>query len=150
MMGYLSAHPDIVANTDYPLETRVGQYYAHVANVLLGRATGNTDQLFKTIIEGKPWATANPYLNDLGTTWIENEFQPRLVSLLKDTIRHVYLEESEKQGKAAGFFVEKTLIVSKARYALMTMFPGYREIYLVRDPRAVVLSILNFNKLNLG
>jgi len=146
MMGYLASHPEIVAYSKPPMEVRTGQYYAHIANVLLDREFTSHDLYGKTIVENRPWITANPYWNRLGSEWFENEYPARLVPLLKDGIRLSYLEEAQRVGKKARYFAEKSVIFNNCQKTLKSMFQGYREIYLIRDPRAIISSILNFNK----
>ena len=146
LMNYLSCQPEIVAFRAYPFETRVAQYYAHVAGVLSGPAVGNAGELHNTIIAGKPWVTGNPYPEQAGPEWHRNEFSPRLVSLSRDSIRHAYENESQRQGKAPKYFLEKSHVLTPAPRYLEKMFSGYREIYLVRDPRAIVASIITFNR----
>lgn len=146
MMGHLASHPEIVACSDPPMEVRTGQYYAHIANVLLDRGFTSGDIYERTIVENKPWITANPYWNRLGAGWFGNEYQKRLLSLLKDGIQRSYLEEAQKAGKKVRYFAEKSVIFNDCQKTLRYMFRGYRELYLIRDPRAIISSILNFNK----
>lgn len=152
LMGLLAAHPEIVAEQTYPYESFAARYWLHLVRILAAPADHDESSHPSAFTQDhrrighNPFHTA-PLTNDpaiaelLGRTYVE-----RLARFSQESIDELYGALAANQGKPdARFFVEKFHPDHVPRIAL-ELYPGAREIFLVRDFRDVLVSVLAFNE----
>jgi len=152
LMGLLSAHPAIVADRTYPYENFPARYWLHLLRVLAEPADHGESSHPSTFthdyrrIGHNPFHTApltnDPELADLfGRSQVE-----RLARFSQESIDEFYGALAAKQGKPdARFFVEKFHPDHVPRIA-RDLYPGAKELFLVRDFRDLLCSVLSFNE----
>lgn len=151
LMGLLSAHPEIVADRAFPYETFPARYWLHLLQVLAEPANHGQSSAAETYalelshVGANPFHTA-PVTNDpemaefFGRTYVE-----RLARFCQESIDAFYGTVAAKQGKeGARFFVEKAHPDHVPRVA-RDVYPTAKEIFLVRDFRDLICSVLAFN-----
>lgn len=150
-MRLLAEHPSIVAHRAYPYELMAARYWAHQLRVLSGPAhyecAGSPDTFAEDRWRVGPNPFYGPVVNDTPALrrWFGGPQVERLAGFCVETIDAFYTELAEIQGqRPAGFFAEKCL-PDHLPPMLWELYPGAREIVLVRDIRDVVCSMLAFN-----
>jgi hypothetical protein len=152
LIDLLSKHPEIVGRPAWQGEVKVASYWAEIFAMLAH--PGSYLQAIRSDIRGGQWYVGNnrqfdepvedPTLEQwLGTTQVED-----IAEFARGRITAFYEREAEQQpGKQMRFFAEKCLPRAPA-YAdvLREMFPGTREIFLVRDFRDMLCSIFAYNR----
>ena len=152
LMGLLSAHPTIVADRTFPYETFPARYWLHLLQVLAEPAKNGESSAAETYaldlshVGANPFHTA-PLTNDpevaelFGRSYVE-----RLARFCQESIDEFYGAVAAKQGKpTAELFVEKAHPDHVPRIA-RDLYPAAREIFLVRDFRDLICSVLAFNE----
>jgi hypothetical protein len=147
----LAAHPAVVAYRPFEYEPRVATYWIDVFRALSDPA-GYRRQLAPTgTIDGTWWLGHQPPLprplNDpvldplLGADAIGE-----LASFAQQRIERLYTEVAAAQGRpAASHFVEKYRADSVPELVL-ELYPGAREVMLVRDFRDMIASMFAYNE----
>jgi len=151
-ISLLSAHPQVVAYRAYPYEIFPAKYWLHMLRILAEPAN-HTQSMHPETLADDPWRVGhNPFhtapmtsdpaiLEFFGKTYVE-----RVAQLCQTSIDDFYGRVAASQGQPAPkFFVEKFQPGQLAREA-RTLYPGSKEIFLVRDFRDVVCSVLAFNE----
>jgi hypothetical protein len=152
LMGLLAPHPEIVADQTYPYENFAARYWLHLLRVLASPADHDESSHPSTFTQDQqrighnPFHTA-PLTNDpaiaelLGRAYVE-----RAARFSQESIDELYGALATTQGKPeARLFVEKFHPDHVPRIAL-ELYPGAKEIFLVRDFRDVLVSVLAFNE----
>ena len=150
LMGLLSAHPAIVADRTYPYEVFPARYWLHLLRVLAEPADHSSSHPVLahelSRVGSNPFHTA-PVTNDpamaelLGRRYVE-----RLARFCQESIDEFYEAVAAAQGKpSAEFFVEKFQPDHVPRIA-RDLYPGAKEIFLVRDFRDLICSVFAFNE----
>jgi hypothetical protein len=158
VMAVLAQHPNIVVAGAKPYEVEMGCYYAYALRTLVaaGDHTSSlrTDKI--TATENRFHIGFNPYFEH-GFSSVFTDPQSlqkfrteRLPRRLGRAFRNVILDYYEEVAKDQGidnpiYFAEKSLPERDSRLGIRFMFPGMREIALVRDPRDVVCSATSSN-----
>jgi len=146
LMSLLSAHPEIVAAGGYPFEQSHGIYWSLASRVLsqpdleIHRLRGMQNYTFTV-----PPSPFNPGTFDTAFPWFAEEYPQHLAASVRSFTDGFYRRESQLQGRErTSVFVEKwpgRIVPHTMRW----IFPRVREIFLLRHPRDVILSILRFN-----
>jgi hypothetical protein len=128
LMRLLSAHPGIAAQAVYPYETRAASYWVRLL-VHVSATAGVPHNLAAAALGG----------------WFHGTCLPEMAGFCQRTIDDFYREVAVGQGKPdARYFAEKCgpgLVPA----LLAQLYPGGREVILVRDFRDVYASALAFN-----
>jgi hypothetical protein len=147
-MRLLSHHPSIVANTEYPYETRAAQYWMHALRIMsepMNLVQSATSTFFTDPFKiGHP-----PFANPASPvfTWTNG---PENVSLLagncQSMVEAFYNRVAAMHGKRQPvYFIEK-VVPTNLTYRLFYELYAARTILMVRDPRDMISSILAFNR----
>lgn len=151
MMNLLRLHPRIAVHDLYPYETRALNYWAHMLRVLSGPADHERSANPNSYEHELFWVGRHPH-----NMWPVVEPEP-----MRRFLRHSYLDHltelccasteafyeavCESQSvEGAIYFAEKRNPRPTARIA-SELYPGAREIFLVRDPRDMVCSMIGFH-----
>jgi hypothetical protein len=147
----LGNHPELMAYRSFHYEPRVAAYFTEMLRALTQPASyyqalrGDIDAggwwLGRSPAHGLPWYSTDPAIDEwLGTDYVESLV--RFFSGRVDALHERMAEATGKQG--ARYFVEKFPPIHFAQEMLWEIFPGTKEIFLVRDFRDVACSILEF------
>ena len=151
LLHLLSGHPAIVAHRSYPYELSVGRLWAHQLRVLAAPAdyvSSHTPDTFA----GDLWNVGpNPFYGEMVRKspelqrWLGRSHVDELASFARRTIDGFYAELARLQGQDPdGYFIEKFL-PDHLPILMWEMYPRARELFLVRDIRDVICSMIAFN-----
>jgi hypothetical protein len=153
LMKVLSGHPELVVYDDYPYEHWPAKYWTHALKVL----TDPADLVNST----KPHALDtnlflvghNPFFSPRWTSgpeirrWLGRTHIERTAAFFMETIEDWYLTLASSQGiERPRYFAEKHMFRHSLSPVLMhELYPGAKEVFLVRDFRDVACSHLSFS-----
>ncbi len=158
VMAVLAQHPNIVVAGGKPYEVEMGCYYAHALRTLA--AAGDHTRSLRTdnitAAENRFGIGFNPYLEFAFSTGFRNPeaferfLTRRLPKRLSSAFSAIILDYYEEVAADKGvehpiYFAEKSLPERDSRLGIRFMFPGTREILLIRDLRDVVCSAISSN-----
>jgi hypothetical protein len=154
LMRMLSAHPGVVVYNRPPYEARGGKYWTHVLKTLASPTDARKRVGAPTEFHLEPLAAGgNPFYSAAFAAWPEVEawsgstYITDLAAFCQRSIDGWYLATAAAQGQAIAplvYFAEKHF--SDAYPQLMReLYPKARELFLVRDFRDMVASMLAYN-----
>lgn len=147
MMNLLAAHPQIVVRRRYPYECRTAKYWLQVLKLLSEPAT-QPDAVGR-FHAGAWWVGPNPYFEwDLvrGSSVEDALFIERTVELCQRNIESWYRAVAESQGKEGVRYFSEKFVPDMLPPLVREIYPGAKEIFLVRDFRDMICSILAFDE----
>lgn len=151
LTGLLGQHPELLAWRPYDYEPRAAWYWMDILATL--SEPQSYQQLVAPDAYGEEWwlgtmrrLEPNPMARDPEMRmWLETGYIEELVSLCKHQIESFYRHAvSPTSFERASHFVEKVWPGSRAQGMLMDLYPGMREIFLVRDFRDIACSVFAF------
>jgi hypothetical protein len=139
-MHLLAQHPQIVVYQPYPHELRAFTYWMSMLDRCL---VPNLDLVPTDLLEGIP------LMNQVHTSqvrcWLASIYVEQLISFCQRSIEAFYQQIALTQGQVEPiYFAEKSLPLPILRF-MWELYPQAREIFLIRDFRDMVCSILAFN-----
>ncbi len=150
LMRMLAAHPQIVVYPTYPYEYNAARYWSHMLKALSGPANRRHYHF-----PGDPWQVGpNPYYNE-GVAqnaeygnWFGKEYTQRLAAFCQKSIDDWYALVASCEGKSDPvYFAEKHIAFPGESPLLVDeLYPGAKEVFLVRDFRDVVCSLMSFDE----
>ena len=154
LMRMLSAHPGVVVYNRPPYEARGGKYWMHVLKTLAAPTDARKRVGDPTEFHLEPLAAGgNPFYSAAFAAWPEVEawsgstYITDLAAFCQRSIDGWYLATAIAQGQVLEplvYFAEKHF--SDAYPQLMReLYPEARELFLVRDFRDMVASMLAYN-----
>lgn len=154
LMRLLAEHPEVVVFRKYPYEMRPALYWLHMYSVLAAPRDRNQAISRPRKFQQDRFAVgANPFRGALVSdipelqAWSEHVYPEHLARFCQDSIEGWYRSLARGQGQPnATHFAEKHHhLLDEFHPTLMAeMYPGMREIFLVRDFRDVTSSVLAF------
>jgi hypothetical protein len=152
LMGALAGHPQIVVYPHYPHECSTAKYWAHLLKVLSEPANplqSSEPERFDTNL----WFVGhNPYHNPRTTAepelgeWFGRTYVEQLASFCQKSMDDWYMTLARNQGQdEPAYFAEKHG-PTHTPVLLKELYPAAREVFLVRDFRDMLCSIMAFNK----
>jgi hypothetical protein len=147
----LQSHPAIVAHSPFENDARVGTYWMSALQTLAD-PTSYLRQVFPGDVTDPQWwvgmeADTPSRLNDGAlNSWLGDSRIYELALSCRARIDSFYEFLAERQGKQPAFFVEKFLPRQIPADLLREVYPGAKEVVLVRDLRDVYCSVLSFNR----
>lgn len=154
LMHLLAQHPAVAVHGPFPYENRVVSYWAAVcaglsapSSYLQGLVAADNRRFWWT---GYAAFAAETFVDqDEGARWMGGAALEELGRLARRQIAGFYAvsAQAQAQGRAGGLrrFAEKRLPDRRLQIVLSELFPGGRELHLVRDFRDMVASISAFN-----
>lgn len=147
VMRLLAEHPEIVVQRSF-LDTRAIGYWMHMARVLSQPASPDQSMAFAT---SDAWSVRQnpfygpPITNDPNTRlWLGRGYPEQLAAFCQQAVEQLYLHTAQSQGQnQPRYFAEKS--DPSAAWLMQDLYPDMREIFLVRDFRDLVASILVFD-----
>jgi hypothetical protein len=152
LIKLLSQHPAIVAHPAPPYEIRVATYWMQVLRVLAEPANHAESSPFADFHK-LPWSVGHhpfyslPVIADSRLHgWFGRVYPERLTAFCAGAIESFYQELAKTQGRGqVSYFAEKSH-PDWVPWAVRNVYPRVREVFLVRDFRDMLCSILAFNQ----
>lgn len=154
LMRMLSAHPQVIVYDRPPFEIRGSKYWLHALRVL-GTPTDARSQVGAAMQfhEDPRAAGGNPfYSSEFAAlpqveTWSGSTYLADLIAFCQQSIDDWYLATAAAQNESPApllFFAEKHFPDLFPRL-LRDLYPGSQELFLVRDFRDMIASMLAYN-----
>jgi hypothetical protein len=151
LMAMLAEHPQVVASREHPHEMKAGQYWAHALQVL-SRPGDPLRSTNADLQRHSSWIGPNPYFNaraarqpHLGS-WLGRRHAEALADFARRTIDDWYVNLAADQGDDGAVLFAEKCTPTHLPPLMWELYPGGKEIFLVRDFRDMVSSILAFNR----
>jgi hypothetical protein len=153
LMRLLAEHDKIVAYGQYPYEMHAARYFMHMLKVLSEPADHRHASQINTFHNDMAQISANPFYaapflqNPQLHRWFGQSYPEQLAAFCQQSIESFYSEVANSQGKDASkvlYFAEKHT-PDHVPELTWELYPQAREIFLVRDFRDMICSILAFN-----
>jgi hypothetical protein len=153
LMLLLGQHPSLVVHPPFPFETHVTAYWASMFEKLSSPNSYLRSLVAPEDVDGLWWTGHEPFPaetyvdQDPGAHWLGGQGLDNLARFARRQIVDFYEVSAAFQGKSSAprYFVEKWL-PTPLRRVQHELFSGSAEIFLVRDCRDVLASILAFNE----
>ena len=149
LMKMFAAHPEIVTLRRFPYESSAGKYWMHAMKVLSDPANLELSAHPDSFHSDRWWAGSNPYFDSPAiddperAAWLAREHVERLARFFQETVEDWYLTVARSQGQETPrYFAEKHLWPNFLPMLIRELYPGAREVFLVRDFRDVACSAL--------
>jgi len=148
----LSCHPSVIAYQPLVFEPRVATYWTTAFRSLTAPKSYLRQIHTERWDEPNWWlgdgATALPATLELGMAeWLGTDAVRNLAALCQEQVEAFYLEVARRSDKAgARYFAEKFLLDPVLLDLTAEIFPGAREIVLVRDFRDRLSSVFAWNE----
>ena len=150
VINLLSHHPDVVAYPAFKGEVRCATYWTDVLAALTSPASYL--QGIRTQAAGNLWWLGNSRRfdevldDDDIETWLGKGQVEEMVRFYKQRLDDFYFHLAERTGRSTPrYFAEKALPSTKLTL-LRQLYPGLKEVFLVRDFRDMLTSIFAFNR----
>ncbi len=150
LMRLLAEHQRISVYPEYPYEARIASYWLHSLLKIHDILPQHENPLHNT---NRDWLNAQMYQNNSLAQWFKRDYQEQLAAFCQNSIDQAYLHIAQDQGKnlreAAQQSAEPCYFAEKfgpgyVLDLLWELYPGTKEIVLVRDFRDMYCSILKF------
>jgi hypothetical protein len=151
VMRLLEAHPEVLVLRPHRYEQRVAGYWVEVMLALTDPASYLRQLAPAGSLDEPRW-----WLGDEGSTpgfdpqsglqrWLARDAVTSLAAICRDRIDALYAQAAgARPGRKPRYFAEKHTLRSAALTG--ELYPRAREVFLVRDFRDMVTSILAFNR----
>jgi Sulfotransferase family len=147
----LGKHPELMDYRSFEYEPRVAGYFTEMLRALTQPAgyyqalRGDIDTgswwLGRNPDQGLPWYASEPSVDD----WLGAGYVEELIAFFAGRIDALQSRIATATGKTrATYFIEKFPPVFFAQRMLWEVYPRTKEVFLVRDFRDVLCSILDF------
>jgi hypothetical protein len=150
MMRLLRSHPQIAVHDLYPYETRALGYWTHMLKTLSQPANHTHSANPNTYEDDAFWVGRHPHnmrpviVPDQIREFFRNDYVEQLAEFCQASTERFYTSVCEAQEvEQPLYFAEKRNPRAAARIA-SELYPDGREIFLVRDPRDMVCSMISF------
>jgi hypothetical protein len=154
-MRTLAEHPDIIVHERFPYETNVFSYWMHFLHVLA--APADTSQVEPYWTDPKqlppfPYFFKDPAIGlapreeaTLDRRYATDQVE-EFARVAQAAVESFYREYASTRDRTApAFFAEKIVPAGHVRRTMRLLYPRAREIFLVRDPRDTLVSVLAFH-----
>jgi len=153
LMRLLSEHPEIVVERSYPYETCVASYWIHAFKILTEPANLHESSHPNDFVEQRRWIGHNPFCrppitaNPEVARWLGRGAIEEVAAFCQHAAERFYHSVASGQDEGSPrYFAEKHLPDSHVPDTLHEWYTGAREVFLVRDLRDVICSMLAFNE----
>jgi hypothetical protein len=147
----LGAHPEIVTYRPFQTEPRVGAYWLHVLRTLTDPGS-YLQAIAPTTMAGNWWVADTrvevfPAMPDGELeSWLRTENVEVLVGFCQARIEGFYRVVARLEGKPAARFFSEKYSPTFVPTMLTELDPNAKEVFLVRDPRDQLASMLAWNR----
>lgn len=153
-MRVLAEHPKIVAHRWHPYELRAARHWMHTLKVLSEPQNPHQSAEANSFQTNKSWVGHNPfYPNPMYTTaglaeWYGRNYVEELAAFCQRSTEECYRRIAESQGQTDPVYFAEKHRADYLPWLYRELYPRAKEIFLVRDFRDVVSSMLAFNAKN--
>lgn len=151
LMRRLGNNAAVVMGEQFPFEVKLVTYYAQAFEILSSPGNREKSVTPELIFDDPYHLGANPYYHyffqevfprrAMLNRFFSGEVPPVIGGAFRQIISAFYGELAASQNKTqAHYFAEKCDVFNTARDFARALYPGMREIILVRDPRDVYCS----------
>jgi len=151
LMALLSGHPAIVVDRGVPYENRTSAYWAQVFKILSRPANhaqaGHPDSFAfnRHFVGQNPFNLGDRDVPPAIREWYGRDSVERLAAFVRETVDSFYgLVAAQNGQNQPAYYAEKRL-VSGVVDPWLDLYRNGREIFLIRDFRDMLASILAFN-----
>ena len=150
-MRLLSEHPRIVVHRWHPYELRTARYWWHMIKVLTEPRDPYRSAQADTFQTNKSWIGHNPfYPEPVCTTpglreWFGRTYVEELATFCQRKAEECYRRIAEAQGQPDVVYFAEKHRPDNLPWLIWELYPRAKEVFLVRDFRDVVSSMLAFN-----
>lgn len=150
-MRLLSEHPRIVIHRSHPYELRAARHWLHGFKVMTAPRNPYRSAQADTFQNDPNWAGHNPfYPLPLGTAdgageWFGKTYVEDYAANAQRWIDECYEQIARGQGTADPIYFGEKHRPDSVPWLVWELYPQAREIFLVRDFRDVISSMLSFN-----
>jgi Sulfotransferase family len=151
LMHLVSAHPRVIAEPTYPFETRAASYWMQALKVLSAPADHGSSSPPAGFQANGHWIGHNPFHAPPVTShekvrrWLGREYVDGLAGFCQESINDFYREVARTQHKAGPHYFAEKCHPDHIPWMIWELYSEPREIFLVRDVRDLLASILAFN-----
>ena len=153
LMRMLGHHPEIVVYDRHPYEQAYAKYWMHMLRVL-SQPADHINSYGHQTFHNEIWMLGyNPFYDvpaqqTEGTReWLGREYVERLARFCQQNIDSLYSSIAVAQGQQPPtYFAEKHQWPNYIPVLMWEIYPKAKEIFLVRDFRDMVFSILAFDR----
>ncbi|MDQ3910769.1 MAG: sulfotransferase [Actinomycetota bacterium] len=150
-MRVLSEHPKIVVHRWHPYELRIARYWMHNLKVLSEPKDPYGSAHADTFQTNKSQAGHNPFFPDpMSTTpglaeWFGRTHVQELAAFCQRSAEECYQRIAASQGQEGAVYFAEKHRADYLPWLFWELYPRTKEVFLVRDFRDVVSSMLAFN-----
>ncbi|MGH8544953.1 MAG: sulfotransferase family protein [Gammaproteobacteria bacterium] len=154
-MRLLSEHPAIVVQPPHfgdPYEGRIASYWLHMLKVLSEPADHEDSTSRVNFTFDRKWIGHHPFYTSSMVRrpemeqWFGRLYPERLAAFSAQTIDEFYLRVAKLAHKTQPLFFAEKCHAEHVPWIAWGIYPDAKEIFLVRDFRDMITSILAFNK----
>jgi hypothetical protein len=153
VMRMLTSHPEIVVYASHPYESTFAKYWMHMLRVLSQPADMINSYEPQTFHNELWYLGYNPFYvphlaqEPLSGEWFGREYVERLARFCQSSVDGWYTTVARMQGQSPPtYFAEKHQWPNYVPVLIWELYPNAKEIFLVRDFRDMVFSILAFDR----
>lgn len=150
-MRLLSEHPNVVIHRAYPYELRAARHWLHSFQVLTAPRNPYLSAQADTFQNDPNWAGHSPfYPLPLGTApgaakWFGRTYVEDYAATAQRWIDECYEQIARDQGTSDPIYFGEKHRPDSLPWLVWELYPQAKEIFLVRDFRDVISSMLSFN-----
>lgn len=153
LMRMLRHHPEIVVYEKHPYEQTFAKYWMHMLRVL-SQPADSINSYEPETFHNEIWHLGYNPFHDIqiahepaSREWFGREYVERLARFAQTSVDEWYARVARAQGQAApAYFAEKHQWPNYIPVLIWELYPDAKEIFLVRDFRDMVFSILAFDR----
>ena len=150
MMEMLARHPDIVVYRHYPYEYSSAQYWAHALKVLAEPENALQSSRRGSFHENIWSVGHNPFWdrhvdeNERLGDWFAKTYVESLATFVQNSTDDWYTTLAATQGQSNPRYFAEKCPPGHVPATLAELYPGGKEIFLVRDFRDMACSVFDF------
>jgi hypothetical protein len=148
LVTLLSSHPDVIAFSPFVKDARIATYWTSVLQDL-AEPSSLLAPFDPPDLESPHWWLGSGSGGELGEPEVERWLGSAAIDALADVCRariEAFYGELAKGEERPRYFVEKYMPYQLTPDLLAEMYPGAREVILVRDFRDMLCSVIAFNR----
>ena len=151
MMRVLGEHPKIVVHRWYPYELRTARYWMHMLKVLSEPQDPYQSAEANSFQTNTSWVGHNPFYPErMSTTlglaeWFGRTYVEDLAAFCQRSAEECYRRIAASQGQSDVIYFAEKHRPDYAPWLVWELYPRAKEVFLVRDFRDVISSMLAFD-----